>query len=75
MAQLREGQNYVAPVSYDSGAAVTPSDTVDIADLPEVAGTIGGDDTILLVAREPGTGSDLAELCVQLQSPSGAIHA
>ena len=30
---------------------------------------------ILLIAREPGTGSDLADLCVHLQSPSGAIHA
>ena len=47
----------------------------DIADLPEVAGTIGGDDTILLVAREPGTGAELADLCAQLQSPSGAVHA
>lgn len=57
------------------GNAMPVARAFDIADLPEVAGTIGGDDTILLVAREPGTGSDLAELCVHLQSPSGAIHA
>ena len=43
MAQLREGQNYVAPVSYDSAAAVTPSDTVDITDLPDAlyVGVVG----------------------------------
>jgi transcriptional regulator of arginine metabolism len=57
------------------GNAMPVARAFDIADLPEVAGTIGGDDTILLIAREPGTGSDLSELCVQLQSPSGAVHA
>jgi transcriptional regulator of arginine metabolism len=57
------------------GNAMPVARAFDIADLPEVAGTIGGDDTILLVAREPGTGSELAELCVQLQQASGAIHA
>ena len=56
------------------GNAMPVARAFDIADLAEVAGTIGGDDTILLVAREPGTGSDLAELCVQLQSPSGAVQ-
>ena len=53
------------------GNAMPVARAFDIADLPEVAGTIGGDDTILLVAREPGSGADLADLCVQLQSPSG----
>jgi transcriptional regulator of arginine metabolism len=57
------------------GNAMPVARAFDVADLPEVAGTIGGDDTILLIAREPGTGSDLADLCVHLQSPSGAVHA
>jgi transcriptional regulator of arginine metabolism len=35
----------------------------DQADLAEVCGTIGGDDTILLIAREPHTGADIAERC------------
>jgi transcriptional regulator of arginine metabolism len=39
----------------------------DQADLTEVCGTIGGDDTILLIAREPAVGTDLAELCQTLQ--------
>jgi len=39
----------------------------DQADLSEVCGTIGGDDTILLIARAPAIGTDLAALCQQLQ--------
>ena len=39
----------------------------DQADLTEVCGTIGGDDTILLIARAPAIGTDLAALCQQLQ--------
>jgi transcriptional regulator of arginine metabolism len=57
------------------GNAMPVARAFDVADLPEVAGTIGGDDTILLVAREPGTGSDLADLCANLQNSSGAVHA
>jgi transcriptional regulator of arginine metabolism len=57
------------------GNAMPVARAFDVADLPEIAGTIGGDDTILLVAREPGTGSDLADLCANLQNSSGAVHA
>ena len=38
----------------------------DQADLGEVCGTIGGDDTILLIAREPASGRSLADLCRSL---------
>ena len=40
----------------------------DHADLGEVCGTVAGDDTILLVAREPFTGSDVAEICRSLSA-------
>ncbi len=40
----------------------------DQADLGEVCGTLAGDDTILLVAREPFTGSEVAEICRSLSS-------
>ncbi len=40
----------------------------DHADLGEVCGTVAGDDTILLVAREPFTGSEVAEICRSLSS-------
>jgi transcriptional regulator of arginine metabolism len=35
----------------------------DVADLPQIAGDVAGDDTVLLVAREPYSGSDLQTLC------------
>ena len=39
----------------------------DNASLPEIIGTIAGDDTIALVAREPLTGRDLIELIEHLK--------
>ncbi len=42
------------------GAAHYLASAIDRAALPYVVGTIAGDDTILLVAREPMTGADLA---------------
>ena len=38
----------------------------DVADLREVVGCVAGDDTILLVAREPVTGAELAATCRRL---------
>jgi transcriptional regulator of arginine metabolism len=39
----------------------------DNAGLPEVAGSIAGDDTLALVAREPHTGRDLIDLIIELK--------
>lgn len=44
------------------GAAHYLASAIDRATLPYVVGTIAGDDTILVVAREPMTGAQLAEL-------------
>ena len=57
-------------VSYDAsgnlavlrtppGAAQFLASAIDRASLPDVVGTIAGDDTIVVVAREPLTGADL----------------
>ena len=54
------------------GDAMPVARAFDVAELPQVAGTIGGDDTILLIAREPWSGSDLAGLCGRIQS--GEVH-
>jgi transcriptional regulator of arginine metabolism len=43
------------------GAAQFLASALDRAALHEVVGTIAGDDTILVVAREPMTGAELAE--------------
>ena len=42
------------------GAAHFLASAIDRARLNEVVGTIAGDDTILVVAREPMTGAELA---------------
>ena len=42
------------------GAAQYVASAVDRASLPEIVGTIAGDDTILVIAREPTTGAELA---------------
>lgn len=42
------------------GAAQFLASALDRSGLPEVVGTIAGDDTILVVARDPAGGADLA---------------
>jgi transcriptional regulator of arginine metabolism len=42
------------------GAAHYLASAIDRAALPDVVGTVAGDDTILVVAREPTTGAELA---------------
>jgi len=42
------------------GAAHYLASAIDRAALPYVVGTVAGDDTILVVAREPMTGAELA---------------
>lgn len=53
------------------GAAQFLASALDRAALHEVVGTIAGDDTILVVAREPMTGAELAERIAALSSGSG----
>jgi transcriptional regulator of arginine metabolism len=52
------------------GAAQFLASALDRAALHEVVGTIAGDDTILVVAREPMTGAELAERIAALSSGS-----
>ncbi len=52
------------------GAAQFLASSLDRAALHEVVGTIAGDDTILVVAREPMTGAELAERLTALASVS-----
>ncbi|MCE5290048.1 MAG: arginine repressor [Nocardiaceae bacterium] len=42
------------------GAAHFLASAIDRSGMPEVVGTIAGDDTIMVVAREPMTGAELA---------------
>ena len=51
------------------GAAHFVASALDRAALTEVVGTIAGDDTILVVAREPLTGAQLAQRIMALSVP------
>ncbi|OBI84544.1 arginine repressor [Mycobacterium sp. 1245805.9] len=49
------------------GAAHYLASAIDRAALPYVVGTVAGDDTILVVAREPMTGAELAGMLENLK--------
>jgi transcriptional regulator of arginine metabolism len=51
------------------GAAQFLASALDRAGLPDVLGTIAGDDTILVVAREPAGGAQLARRLLGLARP------
>ena len=52
------------------GGAHYLASAIDRSSLPYVVGTIAGDDTILVVAREPMTGAELASTLERLQQPA-----
>jgi transcriptional regulator of arginine metabolism len=52
------------------GAAQFLASAVDRAALHDVVGTIAGDDTLLVIAREPLSGKDLAEKFTRMAGPS-----
>ena len=48
-------------VTTPSGYAQALAQAIDVAHHPQIAGTIAGENTVLLVAREPTTGAQLVE--------------
>jgi len=57
MAVLKTGPANAHPVAF----------AFDNASFPEIIGTIAGDDTLALLAREPHTGRDILNLIERLQ--------
>ena len=51
-----------------TGAAQYLASFIDRVSMPEVVGTIAGDDTVFVLAREPMTGQELGELFSKLAS-------
>ena len=49
------------------GAAHYLASAIDRASLPQVVGTVAGDDTIFVIAREPMTGAELATMFENLK--------
>ncbi|MBZ5736207.1 arginine repressor [Nocardioides sp. TRM66260-LWL] len=52
------------------GAAQFLASALDKADLAEVLGTIAGDDTVLLIGRDPAGGDALARRLTELAAPT-----
>jgi transcriptional regulator of arginine metabolism len=57
-----EGSANLAVLRTPPGAAHFLASAIDRSGLAEVLGTIAGDDTLMLVARDPAGGQELAEL-------------
>jgi transcriptional regulator of arginine metabolism len=53
------------------GAAQLLASAIDRAGVPAVLGTVGGDDTVLVVARDPAGGDELAGLLLRLAERRG----
>ena len=60
-ARTFDASGNLAVVRTPPGAAAAVASAIDTADLPGVLATVQGDDTLLVVAREGFTGSQIAE--------------
>jgi transcriptional regulator of arginine metabolism len=58
-----------------AGAAQLLASAIDHAGWPAVLGTVGGDDTVLVIARDPAGGADLAEVLLRLAERSSTATA
>lgn len=64
-----EGSANLVVLRTPPGAAQFLAAAIDQSVLPEVLGTIAGDDTVLVIARDPDGGADLARRFCDLASP------
>jgi transcriptional regulator of arginine metabolism len=75
LAELLVAADYSANLTVlrtPPGAAQFLASAIDRAALHEVVGTIAGDDTVLVIAREPLSGKDLADRFSALSAPTNA---
>ena len=56
-----EASGNLVVVTTPYGYASPLAQSIDVARHPRIAGTIAGENTVLLVAREPATGAELAD--------------
>lgn len=66
-----EASGNLAVLRTPPGAAQFLASAIDHSTLPAVLGTIAGDDTILLVCREPDGGQGVAERFLELAAAAG----
>lgn len=64
-----DGSGNLAVLRTPPGAAQFLASALDRAGLPDILGTIAGDDTVLVVARDPAGGPALARAILDLTAP------
>jgi transcriptional regulator of arginine metabolism len=69
-----EGSANLAVLRTPPGAAQFLASALDKVGLPDVLGTIAGDDTLLVVSREPDGGAALAERLLALAAGTPAVY-
>ena len=69
-----EGSANLAVLRTPPGAAQFLASAMDKVGLPEVLGTIAGDDTVVAISREPGGGPALAERLRALAQRTPAVY-
>lgn len=66
-----DGSGNITVLRTPPGAAQFLASAIDRASLHEVVGSIAGDDTVMIVAREPVTGEELGEQLLALAQREG----
>ena len=69
-----EGSANLVVLRTPPGAAQFLASAVDKAELPAVLGTIAGDDTVLVIGREPAGALTLARRFLALTEPDQSVH-
>ena len=75
LVRSMESSGTLAVLKTAPANAMPVARAFDVADLPEVAGTVAGDDVVLVVAREPYSGPDILELCDRIGAEAAHAHA
>jgi transcriptional regulator of arginine metabolism len=61
-----EASGNLVVVRTPVGAAMLLASAIDHAGWPSILGTVGGDDTVLVIARDPAGGADVAAALLRL---------
>jgi transcriptional regulator of arginine metabolism len=75
LVRSMESSGTMAVLKTAPANAMPVARAFDVADLPEVIGTVAGDDVVLVIAREPYTGSDVLELCDRIGTEAAHANA
>jgi transcriptional regulator of arginine metabolism len=69
-----EGSGNLAVARTPPGGAHLLASAIDRAALPDVLGTVAGDDTVLVVTREPNGGGEFAQRLMQMAGARAGVE-